>query len=92
MSSQSTAARRNGVPEPTSRLESVLRTSARLGEERSIVDLVLLACDFSDDPVEIGSLVDGLVTEASNRLRSPERDPMPRRRNAAGRRAGASRA
>lgn len=53
-----------------------VRESARLGEERSLVDLVLLACDFSDDPVEIGNMVDGLVTEASSRLLSSEDDPM----------------
>ena len=84
-----TAAHHNGQREPTSRLERALRTSARLGEERSIVDLVLLACDFSDDPLEIGELVDGLVAEASTRLRSPERDPMLNRGSAAPRRLGA---
>jgi hypothetical protein len=57
-----------------------VRESARFGEERSLVDLVLLACDFSDDPVEIGDMVDGLVTEASSRLLTGERDPMLGRR------------
>ena len=73
-----TPARDARAPQPIPRLERALRTSARLGEERSIVDLVLLACDFSDDPLEIGELVDGLVEETSTRLLSLERDPMLR--------------
>jgi len=74
---QTGATETNSQPEPIGRLESALRSSARLGEERSLVDLVLLACDFSDDPTEIGELVDALVTEASSRLVGAERVRMP---------------
>jgi hypothetical protein len=65
-------------PEPAPLLESAIRTSARLGEERSLVDLVLLACDFSDDRQEIDRLVDGLVLEAASRLLPASQDPMLR--------------
>ena len=64
-------------------LERALRTSARLGEQRSLVDLVLLACEFSDDALEIENLVDGLVSEASERLLRASQDPMLQRRSAA---------
>jgi hypothetical protein len=80
---QPSAAHRDSQPEPTGRLERALRTSARLGEERSLVDLVLLACEFGDDPLEIEGLVDGLVTEASSRLLRASEDPMLRGRPAA---------
>ena len=76
MQTQPSAAQRDSQPEPTSRLECALRTSARLGDERSLVDLVLLACEFSDDPLEIEGLVDGLAAEASSRLLGASRDPM----------------
>jgi hypothetical protein len=62
--------------EATGPLECALRTSARLGDERSLVDLVLLACEFSDDPLEIEGLVDGLVAESSSRLVPASDDPM----------------
>jgi hypothetical protein len=62
--------------EATGPLECALRTSARLGDERSFVDLVLLACEFSDDALEIEGLVDGLVAVSSSRLVPASDDPM----------------
>ena len=58
------------------RLEGVLRSLDPLGAEMSIVELVLFACDATDDQTEVRDLVDGLVSNGAARLLPRDADPM----------------
>ena len=44
--------------------------------ERSLVDTVLLACDLSEDAMEIDDLVSGVIQRQTTRILPRERDPM----------------
>ena len=44
--------------------------------ERSLVDTVLLACDLSDDAMEIDDLVSGVIERRTTRILPQQRDPM----------------
>lgn len=57
-------------------LESALRAADPDGCEMSLVDLVLLACDVSEDETEVNDMVDGLIQRGAARILPLERDPM----------------
>jgi hypothetical protein len=42
----------------------------------SLVDVVLLACDFSEDPAGIDDLVEGVIQSGAARILPRDRDPM----------------
>ena len=44
--------------------------------ERSLVDTVLLACDLSEDAMEIDDLVSGVIQRRTSRILPRQRDPM----------------
>ena len=53
-----------------------LRTLDPCAKEMSLVDLVLLACDFSEDATGIDDLVEGAIQSGAARILPGERDPM----------------
>ena len=71
-----------GAPAPgqpaerLARLSGALRNVDPLGIELSIIEVVLLACDASEDQGEIRDLVDGLIQSGSARVLPAARDPL----------------
>ena len=61
---------------PIDTLESALRSSDPAGREMSLIDLVLFACDVSEDATEVGDVVDGLIARGTARVLPIERDAM----------------
>jgi len=58
-------------------LERALRAADPRGLELSLVDLVLLACDVSEDESEVGDLVDGLIRSGAARVLPATCEPCP---------------
>ena len=58
------------------RLERELRAGHPCGHEISLVDLVLLACEVSEDEGEVGDVVDGLIDSGAARILPVRCDPM----------------
>jgi hypothetical protein len=42
----------------------------------SLIDLVLFACDLSEDATEVNDIVDGLIENGAARILPIERDPL----------------
>ena len=66
-------------PEPrrsTEPLERLLRASHPCGGEISLIDLVLLACDLSEDAGEVNDLVDCVIESGAARILPADCDPM----------------
>ena len=61
---------------PRESLERALRALAPCGPALSLVDVVLLACDVSEDATEIDDLVAGVIRSATARILPQQRDPM----------------
>ena len=61
---------------PRESLERALRALDPCGPELSLVDVVLLACDVSEDATEIDDLVAGVIRSATARILPQKRDPM----------------
>jgi hypothetical protein len=59
-------------------LEQLLRASHPGGGEISLIDLVLLACDLSDDAGELNDLVDCVIESEAARILPADCDPMMR--------------
>jgi len=70
------------LPEPhfqaqaRQRMERALRASDPCGAELSIVELVLFACEVSEDAGEVDDLVDAMIGAGAVRLLPRERDPF----------------
>ena len=60
-------------------LERLLRASHPCGGEISLIDLVLLACDLSEDAGELNDLVDCVIESGAARILPADCDPMMRR-------------
>ena len=66
-------------PNPTrsdTRLEATLRTREPGGSEISLIDLVLFACDLSEDPGDVSDLVAGAIETGAARILPGSCDPM----------------
>ena len=61
---------------PRESLERTLRSLDPCGPELSLVDVVLLAWDVSEDATEIDDLVAGVIRSATARILPQPRDPM----------------
>ena len=61
---------------PIAPLEAALRACDPDGCEMSLVDLVLLACDVSEDESEVNDIVDGLIARGAARILPAACDPM----------------
>jgi hypothetical protein len=57
-------------------IEVALRACGPAGCDMSLVDVVLLACDLSEDEGEINDIVDGLIDRGAARLLPAGADPM----------------
>jgi len=57
-------------------LEAALRACGPAGCEMSLIDVVLLACDVSEDETEVNDIVDGLIQRGAARLLPATCDPM----------------
>jgi hypothetical protein len=58
------------------RLERPLFANDPRGSEISLVDLVLFACDASEDETEVADLVDGAISTGAARILPVDCDPM----------------
>ncbi len=70
----------------TRAVEPVHRALLAIGPgepETSIIDLVLLACELSEDEGEIADVVDGAIRSGAVRILPSHRDPMLGRLDAA---------
>ena len=70
---------RGGVTSHGERCRSASRALTAIETDTggvSLVDVILLACDFSDDQTEIADLVDDLVRSSHARLLSLREDRM----------------
>ena len=56
--------------------ERLARALDHCGPEMSLVDVVLLACDLSEDATEIDDLVASVIRSAATRIVPEQRDPM----------------
>ncbi len=63
-------------PETLTRLSGALRSIDPQGVELSIIEVVLLACDASEDQSEICDLVDGLIHSGAARILPAADDPL----------------
>ncbi len=63
-------------PHPLESIERALRAFDPSGPEMSLVDVVLLACDFSEDATGIDDLVEGVILSGAARILPRVRDPM----------------
>jgi len=63
-------------PQPRERLERALRDFDTRCPEISLIDVVLLACDVSEDATEIDDLVADVIRGATPRILPQQRDPM----------------
>lgn len=61
---------------PIDHLECALRAASPSGCEMSLIDLVLFACDLSEDATEVNDIVDGLIENGAARILPIERDPL----------------
>ena len=61
---------------PRERLERALRDFDTGCPEISLVDVVLLACEVSEDATEIDDLVADVIRDATSRILPQQRDPM----------------
>ena len=61
---------------PLERFERALRALDPCGPELSLVDVVLLACDLSEDATGIDDLVEGVIESGAARILPRRRDPM----------------
>ncbi len=67
----------NARPEnPVAPLETALRACDPAGCEMSLVEVVLLACDLSEDETEVNDIVDGLIERGAARILPIDCDPM----------------
>ena len=57
-------------------LERALWNLDPASPERSLIDTVLLACDLSEDAMEIDDLVSGVIQRRTTRILPRQRDPM----------------
>ncbi len=62
--------------QPLDCLDGALRALDSCGPEISLVDVVLLACDASEDAAEINDLVAGVIQSGATRILPRQRDPM----------------
>jgi len=63
-------------PDALENLQRGLRAVDPRGPEISLVETVLLACDFSEDATEIDDLVSGAIRSQAARILPRQRDPM----------------
>ena len=63
-------------PHPFESIEPALRALDPCGQEISLVDVVLLACDASEDATEIDDLVARVIRSGAARILPRLRDPM----------------
>lgn len=68
---------------PTHPLETALRICGPEGRDMSLVEVVLLACDLSEDGSEVNDIVDGLIRRRAARVLPTDCDPMLRQVEAA---------
>lgn len=63
-------------PRPEERLERALRVAAGDSAEMSLVELVLFACETSEDEAEIDDLVGAMIRSRRARLLPWDADPF----------------
>ena len=64
-------------------LDRAIRSCGPAGRDLSIVELVLLACDVTEDEGEVNDVVDGLIRCGVARVLPAADDPMLARRESA---------
>ncbi len=57
-------------------LDRALRSQDPCGLEISLIDVVVLACDASEDAAEVNDLVAGVIQSGAARILPRQRDPM----------------